>query len=300
MSEKEPKNLAVSIRARLLNIAKQSNRDFNAILLHFFQERFLYRLSKSPYRNNFILKGALMFIVYNIPLSRPTKDIDFLGSLISNDESEIQKIIKDVVSISVNDGVSFYPDSVDTEKITEDADYHGVRVYFNGKLAKIKKRIQLDIGFGDQVIPEPQNVEFPTFLDLPIPKIKVYSNESAIAEKFESIVRFNYLTSRMKDFYDIWYIANHYSFNYKHFRKAIITTFRVRNTLIDDRSLVFNIKFKSNAEKEEQWQAFLSRNRIIVDSNFKELVDFIENFLNPVFTNETKISIWNPSILKWE
>lgn len=175
------KNIKASIRARLLNIAKASQRDFNAVLLQYFQERFLYRLSISPFSDNLILKGALLFIVNKIPLERPTKDIDFLGYHLSNNTENIRNAIKSIISIKADDGVTYDPGSIAIDTITEESKYNGYRVNFVGQLGQARKRLQLDIGFGDKIIPESYQIEFPTFLNQPAPEIKVYSIESAIA-----------------------------------------------------------------------------------------------------------------------
>lgn len=141
------KNIEASIRARLLNIAKASQRDFNAVLLQYFQERFLSRLSISPFSDNLILKGALLFIVNKIPLERPTKDIDYLGFHLSNNTENIRNAIKSIISIKADDGVTYDPDSIAIDTITEKSKYNGYRVNFVGQLVQARKRLQLDIGF---------------------------------------------------------------------------------------------------------------------------------------------------------
>ena len=213
---KERKNISASIRARLTNIARQTGRDFDAVLLQYFQERFLYRISISPYREYFILKGALLFLVYNMPFLRPTKDIDFLVNSIPNDLQKIKRIIEDIALIDDKDGVVFIQKSISVESIIEDAVYEGVRIKIEATMDSTKKLLQLDIAFGDVVVEGPVEMSFPVLLEgQSVPNIQVYSRESAVAEKFEAIVKLNVITSRMKDFYDILFLAQKETFQMK-------------------------------------------------------------------------------------
>jgi len=294
------KNIEASIRDRLLNIAKASKRDFNAVLLQYFQERFLYRLSVSSYSDNLILKGALLFVVNKIPLERPTKDIDFLGSHFSNNTENVRNAIKSIISIQADDGVTFDPNSITIDTITEESKYRGYRVNFFGQLGQARKRLQLDIGFGDKIVPEAYQIEFPTFLDLSVPKIKVYSIESAMAEKLEAITIFNYLTSRLKDFYDIWYLSHRYEFKSELLREAILTTFDNRNTNIEDMKIVLDEEFINDVSKAKQWKAFLKRNRLDLDISFKNCMQDLITFLNPVLDPKQENLYWKPSLYKWQ
>ena len=175
-------------------------------MLQYFQERFLYRLSVSPYREHFILKGALLFFLYDAHRLRPTKDIDLLGRAQSNDLKNIREVVQQIAQIEVPDGVVFTKESTTVEIIKESEEYSGVRVKIEAKLTSARQTLQIDIGFGDRIVPGPVEIEFPVILDQPAPRIKGYSKESVISEKLEAIVRFNFLTSRMKDFYDILFL----------------------------------------------------------------------------------------------
>jgi predicted nucleotidyltransferase component of viral defense system len=299
---KRAKNLAASIRARLLTIAKEGNRDYNSVLLQYFQERFLFRLSKSPYRSQFILKGALLFIVYRMPRVRPTRDIDFLGEAIGNDPEEIRGALKRIVDIRVDDGVTFRSDMISVERIKEEPDYEGVRAKIEVELGGARNVLQLDIGFGDRIIGRPVEIEFPVLLDFPAPRIQVYSKESAIAEKFEAIVRLSFITSRMKDFYDILYLANHESFNLDTLHEAIVATFDRRETPLADRSVIFGDEFKRARDKQEQWQAFLTRSRLESHQQFAEAVERLRVFLDPVCSarmRRARSPVWHPESWKW-
>jgi predicted nucleotidyltransferase component of viral defense system len=213
LKARELKNLEASIRERLLNLARSSGRDFDALLLQYCQERFLYRLSISPYKSDFILKGALLLLPYNIPLLRPTKDIDFLARGTSNDPELIRGIIERVSAIEGKDGISFSKADLRVERIMERAAYEGIRARVQAKLTEARKVIQLDIAYGDIVSGGPVDMDFPVLLEeQPAPRLRVYSKESSVAEKFESLVKLNILTSRMKDLYDILFMASQCSF----------------------------------------------------------------------------------------
>jgi predicted nucleotidyltransferase component of viral defense system len=283
MRKREIKDLAASVRARLMNVARETKRDFDAILLQYFQERFLYRLSISPYRSAFVLKGALLFLVYDMPVLRPTKDIDFLVRSRSRDMATIKGMVQNIAKIEVSDGVRFFPESVRLESVMEDADYGGIRVKIQGSLDKARKTLQVDIAFGDVLVAGPVEMEFPRMLDdQPALRLKVYPNESAIAEKFQSLVRLNILTSRMKDIYDVLFLASHQSFEMRLLRKAIMKTFNRRETPIEDRRSIFTTEFKSSKEKQTQWAAFLKRSRLESYKTFDEAIHHLELFLEPV------------------
>jgi predicted nucleotidyltransferase component of viral defense system len=201
------KNLIASVRDRLFSQAKRNGRPFNELLQYYAMERFLYRLAKSKCAAQFILKGALMLRVWQSPESRPTMDVDLLG-VASNDEDEVTAQIREILSTEVEpDGLHFDAASIKAERITEDADYQGLRIRFRGTLGSARINMQLNIGFGDVVFPEAAFTKYPTILDFPAPQLRCYSRESAIAEKLEAMVKLGELNSRMKDFYDIWMLA---------------------------------------------------------------------------------------------
>jgi len=220
VSKKESRNIAGSVRQRLLNKARMDKRPFNELLQYYAMERFLYRLSRSSYAHTFILKEALMLRAWQVPIFRPTMDIDMLGKT-GNEMARIKDQIRDICSVQVEpDGLEFNLDSIHGERITEDADYEGVRIRFSGQLDSAKIAMQVDIGFGDIVFPGPEEVELPTILDYPSPRLVCYSRESAIAEKFEAIIKLGVLNSRMKDFYDIWLLARQFDFEGEKLSKA--------------------------------------------------------------------------------
>jgi len=197
------KNMAASVHARLTDIARRTDRPFQELLQYYAMERFLYRLSKSPHAARFVLKGALMLRVWDAPMARPTKDIDLLGRL-ENSLENGSTVVRELCALEVEpDGLVFRPATVKSERIREDADYEGVRTRFDGLLARARMAMQLDVGIGDVMVPGPVEIAYPTLLDMPAPRLKGYPRETAIAEKFEAMVKLGTLNSRMKDFYDI-------------------------------------------------------------------------------------------------
>jgi len=302
MNKKEIKNIPASVRARLLNIARQKKVSFDTILLQYFQERFLYRLSISEYKDKFILKGGLLFLAYNIPLLRPTRDMDLLGKLIPMDFDNIRRIIRNIINLKEFDGITFMPETVTVEKIKKEQTYEGVKVRFEAELDRAKKILQIDIGFGDRVIPGPVRINFPFLLEQPVPNIMVYSKESAIAEKFEAIVKLGIVNSRMKDFYDILFMASTQSFKSKSLYKAIYTTFKHRDTPLEERKAIFSEEFKKHIEKQKLWTIFLRRDKLTSFDDFSEAVNRIESFLEPICNKEVNREveeIWNNDLWKW-
>jgi len=238
-----------------------------------------------------------------MPRVRPTKDIDFLGEAIRNDPIEIQNALKKIAGLRFPDGVTFQSDRISVERIKEEADYEGVRAKIEAELGGARNLLQLDIGFGDKIIGGPVEMDFPVLLDLPTPRIKVYSKESAIAEKFEAIVRLSFITSRMKDFYDILYLASQESFSFEILQKAIFATFDRRRTPLGDRSVIFGDEFGKAKDKQEQWQAFLKRSHLDSYEQFADVVEHLRVFLDPVCSTSVgrrRKTLWQPGSWHWK
>ena len=295
----EIKNVGASVKERLRNIASQSSKEFQSVVRQYVQERFLFRLSKSNYSNNFVLKGALLFVAHDISRNRPTRDIDFLGSAISNEINDIIEVVKAILKIEYEDGVTFDYESIEAENIVEDGDYHGIRIKFYAYMENSRERVQLDIGFGDKMTSGPIEIEFPTLLDFATPKIKVYSIETAIAEKFEAIVSLQLQSSRMKDFYDVLFFAEHYEFKKELLHKALSATFNHRSTDIEARAMIFDDKFKLDIQLQNLWTAFLDRTKLDSKNSFPDVVTKLKSFIEPIFDKKTRNN-WNPKKWEWE
>lgn len=290
----EIKNTGASVHQRLLNKAKESSRPFNELLQHFAIERFIYRLSRSPHADRFVLKGALMFSAWSTSRSRPTMDIDLLGR-IDNDIETIVAVVKDVCLMGVEkDGMSFRENSVTAARITEDAEYEGVRVRVRGGLGNVRVSLQIDIGFGDFVVPGPDSITYPTLLDFPPPVLQGYTMESTIAEKFQAMVRLGILNSRMKDFYDIWKLAHTFDFNGKILTEAISKTFERRNTPIPSAMTFFQSSFAKDPVKKRQWHGFVEK-AMLTDApdSIEDVVLAINLFLEPVISSLFSREVFN-------
>jgi Nucleotidyl transferase AbiEii toxin, Type IV TA system len=285
----EPKkNLAASVNQRLHNHAKASNEDFNLLLMRFANERFLYRLSVSDYKAGFLLKGASLFVLwFNIP-HRPTRDVDLLG-FGSSEISDIEKIFQEICEIESEDGLIFDSESVKGEDIKEGQEYQGVRIKFSALLGKSKINLQFDIGFGDAVTPNAQNVVFPTVLDFPAPHLRVYPKETVVAEKFEAMVKLGITNSRMKDFWDLQYMIREFEFDGELLQKAIHATFKRRKTAFPEKlPLALTAEFATDKGKLTQWNAFLRKNKLDSSLEFEQVIESLRIFFEPIIEYKTK------------
>lgn len=283
MSGKSVSNLAASVQARLQNRARASKRPFQELLQYYAMERFLYRLSTTPHRARFVLKGALMLHVWDAPLARATKDLDFLGRL-DNSLENLERVIREVCAANIEpDGMVFDPATVKAERIKEDADYEGVRVRFVGLLGRARVAMQIDVGFGDVVTPDPVDIRYPALLDFPAPELSGYPRETVIAEKFQAMVYLRTLNSRMKDFYDVWLLASHFAFDGEVLAEAIAATFENRETAIDIAPIAFTPEFTEQASTLRQWTAFRKKLPTTeCPETLAEVVAFLAAFLLPI------------------
>ena len=230
MKRKTPTNVAASVHHRLLNHAKENGRPFNEVLQYFGMERFLHRLSKTSHAESFVLKGALLFRVWNTPDTRATRDIDFLA-FTDNEIEVLTATVHEICSIECpDDGLIFDKTTIEAQRIKEDADYQGIRIRLRGFLGKAIINLQIDVGFGDAVHPDTQIIEYPTILDLPAPVLRGYPTETVIAEKTEAMIKLGRLNSRMKDVYDVWLLSQHFDFDGEVLGLAIRGTLEKRST----------------------------------------------------------------------
>lgn len=283
MTKREIKNIAASVRDQLLKEARKNNRPFQELLQYYGMERFLYRLSQSPHVDRFILKGALMLIVWKAPQSRRTLDIDLLAKT-SNDVGSIVHMIREICNQDVQpDGIEFDSSSVRGQRIKEDAEYEGVRVKLRGFLDRARIPMQIDVGFGDLVIPAPSFINYPVILDFPKPFLKGYSKESLIAEKFEAMVKLGILNSRMKDLYDVYLLCGQFNYDKAILAEAIRRTFFTRGTTLKNDPVVFSDEFVNDSAKIAQWRAFIKKSRIKdAPEDLKEVIGAISGFLTPI------------------
>jgi len=283
VTRRKIKNVAASIRQRLLNEARASGRPFNELLQYFAIERFLYRLSRSPHAGRFVLKGALVLASWRVFPIRPTKDIGFLGHLRNDVDSVAATVMEICQQAVVEDGLSFDPYSVAGERIAEEAEYAGVRLRFHGRLGTARVVMQIDVGFGDEVVPGPVTIEYPTILDLPTPRILGYTKETVVAEKFHTMVRRGILNSRIRDFFDVWALSQQLDFDGPVLARAIRETFSRRETEVPARPVALERAFAEDPPKTTQWQGFLRKSRLEAAPNeFLEVIESLSDFLGPL------------------
>jgi predicted nucleotidyltransferase component of viral defense system len=283
MSPSKNKNYAASVRQRLLNYARSSGQDFMFVLRTFAMERLLYRLSRSPYADNFVLKGAMLFKLWTGDFYRQTRDIDMLA-IKSETIDSLKSVFQEISQISFpDDGLTYFSDTVNVNEIREEQQYGGLRVTLTAILGSAKIHLQVDCGFGDAITPDPVVTDFPTLLDFPAPQLHTYPKETVVAEKFEAIVRLGMANSRMKDFYDLWALASNFPFSGQIIASAIHNTFNRRKTpLPTGTPEAFQASFIENPLKQTQWQAFVRKTRFVkVEKDFGKTIDLVRSFLLP-------------------
>jgi hypothetical protein len=297
MTKGKPKDIAASVRARLQNMAKDTGRPFQELLQYYAMERLLYRLTKSPHAGKFVLKGALMLVAWRTPAFRPTRDIDFLARM-PNDIESVAAVFKQICKQPIDDdGVFFDAESVQGKLIKEDADYDGVRVTFIGYLQRSRLPMQVDIGFGDVVSPEPTMSDYPTLLDFEAPRLLGYPRETTIAEKFEAMLHLGELNSRMKDFYDIWLLSRQFDFDGAALSEAVRQTFANRETAITANPVAWTAAFASNATKQTQWAGFMRKSRLVnAPATLLEVVEHVRDFLQPL---AQALETQQPFAMRW-
>jgi predicted nucleotidyltransferase component of viral defense system len=255
---KPPTNIAASVRARLLNLARQMGQPFDVLLTRFVHERLLYRLRRSPHADRFVLKGAMLLTTWLPETARGTRDLDLLGFGDSS-EQHILGILREVLAIAVDDGVDFDLDALRIALIREELEYGGVRLRGAASLSGAHIAVVVDIGFGDSVEPGLETIDYPALLDLPAPRLRAYAPETVIAEKFQAMVALGRANSRMKDFYDIWILTRTFSFAPDRLTRAIAATFARRQTAIPTETPDgLTPAFAEDPLKQRQWAAFIA------------------------------------------
>lgn len=295
----EPKNIAASVRARLLAGTKERKEDFNLTLQRYAAERFLYRLGASQHREQFVLKGAMLFAVWGASFYRATRDVDLAGYT-EDDAGKVTSIVQQICAVACpQDGISFLPATVRAEPIRDEGEYHGFRVRLEASLEAARITLQIDIGLGDAVHPAPQDVRYPVLLDAPTPNIRAYPHEAVVAEKFHTMILHGERNTRFKDFYDLYVLANRFPFDGSQLAGAVAATFERRHTPITSvQSAALSTEFFSNDARAAQWRSYLDRNALPgAPANFAAVGATITGFLGPVWislaSSEDFTSDWN-------
>lgn len=279
----EIKNYGKSIRARLLNVAKQEEVFYQTILTRYFQERLLYRISQTRYRENFYLKGGALMYAYERFAARPTLDIDFLGTHISNDGKRISEAFREICAVKCEeDGVTFDSGRIAAQNITEFKDYHGIRLSIPVTMDTISQVMTMDIGFGDVVTPHPVLLDYPLLLEgLPEASILAYSTETVIAEKMHAIIDLADQSSRLKDYYDIYHLLTSFKYDNAILQDAINRTFKNRHTPFNADAMFFREDFPDHPQMQIRWTAFLRKSTINSSLSFSEVARWLQDALKP-------------------
>ena len=280
---RKPSNIPASVRTRLQNLAKRKQMDFQYILVRYALERLLFRLSLSPHKNLFVLKGAMLYAVWLDSPFRMTRDLDLLSSG-SHEAEHLAKIFREICLQEVDeDGLVFDFEHIDVAMIREDQPYGGIRLSTTACLGNAVMPVRIDIGFGDAVTPEPVEVEYPVLLDQPAPRINAYPRETVIAEKFEAMMTLGLGNSRMKDLYDLFILSRFFTFDGATLVAAVQATFKRRGTPVPGETpLCLSGVFAENRQKIMQWRSFLAREKIPGNSDLTVVVRDLAGFIMPV------------------
>lgn len=294
MAREPLKNVGASVRARLLQRSRDERTDFQVLLTRYALERLLYRLSQSEHRNRFILKGAMLFVTWVGAPFRPTRDLDLLGYG-DNTPQSIGDTFRAILTQPVDDdGVAFDVDGLEAAPIREDLEYGGVRVRTQATIAGARIPIQVDVGFGDAITPGPIEIDYPALLDAPAPHLRAYPIETVIAEKFHALAVRGITNSRLKDYYDLWLIANTFELDRAPLAAAVRQTFARRETALpQEKPTGFSEAYVDTWG--DQWRTFLNRERMAAaPEQLATVVADLERFLLPLIEDAEGDWRWKP------
>lgn len=277
---KDMKNIGASVRARLLNIARDRGQTFNFVLNRYAIERLLYRLSQSQHADRFVLKGATLLMTWFDEPFRGTQDLDLLGYG-DPDPDAVLALFGDILAIEDQDGVQFDVAAARIDRIREEVAYGGVRIRTVAEIGGAQVPVSVDIGFGDATEPGAEDLDFPVMLDMPAPKLLGYARETVIAEKFQAMVALGHANTRLKDYYDIWILSRSFTFADDRLPQAIAATFARRGTPIPiDLPDALAANFTADDQKQQQWQVFIGG--VALDpGSLSDVVESIAAFIMP-------------------
>lgn len=291
--------MAASVRQQLLNRARAQEEDFQVLLNRYVVERFLYRLSRSNQRDRFVVKGAMLFVLWEGDLHRTTRDLDLLG-FGANSVPELEQAVRQILQTDVEeDGVGFASETVRGERMGELREYEGVRLTADARVGAARIRLKMDVGFGDAITPGAQEAKFPTLLNTSAPVLWVYPKETVIAEKVQAMVALGMLNSRMKDFLDLWHLARHDEFDGATVADAVRATFARRRTSVPEATpMALTAEFAGDDGKRTQWQAFVRRGKLREEVSLDEVITLLRLFLLPILqsarSSDAVASRWRP------
>ncbi len=280
MTKSPPRDVAASVRARLLRLARERGEDVQLMLTRYANERLLFRLASSRHAQRFVLKGAALFTLWTGRPHRATRDIDLLG-FGEPGVDHMREVFADVLAVDVpDDGVRFDPRTLAVGLIREEQAYGGVRVEFIARITNAQVRLQVDVGFGDAITPAASLVEFPPLLDFPPPRLRAYPRETVVAEKLEAMVQLGMANSRMKDFYDVAVLSRDFDFEGALLTRAIQATFERRKTPLPTTAPVaLTAAFVVDPTKQTQWSGFVRKAGVRDVGSLAETIGVVRAFV---------------------
>lgn len=301
MSRPEPGTRAAELRKQLLRLGRERGEDFQVTLSRYGAERLLYRLSRTRHRESFVLKGAMLIGTWTRVRHRATRDVDFLG-LGDPSPSRLADIFREVAIVEGgHDAIVFDADTVRVEEIREEDQYGGLRLRITADFGGAVVHVQMDVGFGDAVVPAAEWIDYPTLLDLPAPRVRAYTRYTVVSEKLEAIVSLGVLNSRMKDFYDLWMLSREFEFKGELLSQAVHATFERRRTEIPaEVPPALQEDFAGDAEKQRQWKAFVSRGQlrqseVALDTVTRDVRRFVVPVLEALAKDRPFEQKWKPN-----
>lgn len=260
---KSPTNMGASARARLLSLTKTRKGEFQHTLQRYVAERFLYRLGVSPHRARFVLKGAMLFVLWDEATARPTRDLDLAGYW-TNDADSLAAAFREICAVSYpHDGLEFAIDTIEIAPIRDATEYHGFRLRIDVRLAGAVVPFQVDVGFGDAIFPEPIDVVYPVLLDTEAPRVRAYPREAVVAEKLHAMVSLGEANSRFKDFFDVWAISSRFAFEGERLSAAFRATFSRRKTAKSSpQPVALSGAFYAEPGRSDQWTRYRTRTKL--------------------------------------
>lgn len=295
------RNPSASIQQRIRNHARATGEDASLLLIRYINERFLYRLSISTFRDLFVLRGATLFSIWRREPHRATRDIDLLASGDNSPEAIRQLLTRVCEQVVEADGVTFLTETLKLEERTSERVYPGLHVEMLAALGTARPRLEIDIAFGEATLPAPQEETVSTLLDMPAPRLRAYQKETSIAEKCQAMAHLNLLNTRMKDFYDVWYLSRAFPFSGIILSDALRATFTRRNEPFPEAGLPVALTdvFARDTAKQQQWNSFVGKAALATNSaTLPDVIARIRAFLQPPLAalagGETFDLVWHP------
>ncbi len=280
---RKPTDMGASVRARLQNVARARNFEFQLTLQRYAIERFMYRLGVSQHRDQFVLKGAMLFVLWDDSILRPTRDLDLAGFW-ANDADSLVAAFREICAIPYpSDGIEFESDTLEVTPIRDGAEYHGFRARMNVRLGSAVIHLQVDVGFGDAIVPAPEDVSYPTLLDAEPPRIRAYPREAVLSEKLHAMVSHGEINSRYKDFFDVWLLSSRFEFAGERLAASIQATFTRRKSVsFSPWPVALTPQFYADSMRSRMWMNYLSRSKLVdAPAEFDAVGARVIDFLGP-------------------